>query len=105
MFKAIISRASGEPWGTTGMTSALWLAVPVETFTIADLTATQDGVYFHALTETPDPVGGDPFPHVIDWDGGLYLEDGHHRVIRALLAGRTTIEARRLAVPTLQGTQ
>jgi len=98
MFKAIISRVGGCPWGATGMTSATWLGVPVETFAIADLTATQDGVYFHALAAGPAPVGGDPYPHVIEWAGGLYLEDGHHRVVRALLAGQATIEARRVTV-------
>lgn len=105
MFKAIISRAGGCPWGSTGMTSAKWLDVPVETVAIADLIATQDGVYFHALVEATDsPDGGiasfcgDPLPHVIDWRGGLYLEDGHHRVVRARLAGQSTVQARRLVV-------
>ncbi len=32
---------------------------------------------------------GDLFPHVVQWDGGLYLEDGVHRALRAALQQRT----------------
>jgi hypothetical protein len=99
MFAGVISRDNGCPWGETGMTTAKWRNLPTRTVTIAQLTATQPGVLLHALTGRPSPVGGDPFPHVIDWDGNLYLEDGHHRVVRAALAGRTEVEARVLHVP------
>jgi hypothetical protein len=65
------------------------------------LTATQPGIYFHGLTNT-SPIGGDPHPHVINWAGHLYLEDGHHRVLRAALNGEATITAR---VLTIEGPQ
>ena len=95
MFAGIISRDNGCPWGETGMSTAKWQHIPTRRVRIADLTATQPGVLLHALTDdAPTPVGGDPVPHVIAWDGRLYLEDGHHRVVRARLNGRTTIEAR-----------
>jgi hypothetical protein len=35
---------------------------------------------------------------VIDWQGRLYLEDGHHRTTRAALNGEHTIEARVLTI-------
>lgn len=98
MFKAVISRDDGEPWPTTDMTSTKWLAIPVGTVRIADLTATQPGILLHALAGDPEPIGGDPVPHVIDWAGEHYLEDGHHRVIRALIAGQHSITARILTV-------
>lgn len=94
MFKNIVSRDNGEPWGPTGMTTQKWLHIPTHTVTIADLTATQPGLLLHALNEERTPVGGDPTPHVIQWHGNLYLEDGHHRAARALLNGCKTIEAR-----------
>lgn len=99
MFKGIISRDNGEPWGKTGMTTAKWLNQPVETFNIADLIATQPGVLLHALTDThTTTVGGDVYPHVIQWAGKHYLEDGHHRVVRAAISGHKTIKARLLTV-------
>jgi hypothetical protein len=98
MFAGIISRDNGAPWGTTGLTSHTWLDMPVQQFSIRDLILTQPGVYFHALTEQAAPVGGDPYPHVVLWEGKAYLEDGHHRVMRALIAGRKTIGARVMKV-------
>lgn len=80
------------------MTSILWYARPVRRFAIAELIATQPGVLLHALVGDPVPVGGDPWPHVILWRGDAYLEDGHHRAVRALLAGHSEIEARWLRV-------
>jgi hypothetical protein len=106
MFAGVISRDNGEPWGTPGMTTAKWRAVPVVGVRIAELIATQPGVLFSSLrADAPDPVGGDPFPHVIAWRGELYLEDGHHRVVRAALRGETTVQARRLAVNDEEGTK
>ena len=99
MFKGIISRDNGCPWGETGMSSAKWLDVPTAVLPIRELVATQPGVLLHALADdVPSPVGGDPFPHVIRWRGCLYLEDGHHRVVRARLNGRRAVRVRVLAV-------
>jgi hypothetical protein len=95
MFAGIVSRDNGEPWGDTGMTTAKWLDIPTQRVRIADLIATQPGVLLHALTSTHEPpIGGDPAPHVIAWHGHMYLEDGHHRTVRAALAGCSHINAR-----------
>ena len=100
-FKRIISRDNGTPWGKTGMTSKKWLKVKTVNVKISDLIATQPGVLLHALSldwrETP--VGGDKYPHVISWRGELYLEDGHHRVIRSLLKGKRKVKVRVLTAP------
>lgn len=101
MFKATISRDSGEPWGPTGMSSVLWLDVPDADVAVADLIATQPGLLIDALIAPTDPVGHDPLPHVIAWRGQLYLEDGHHRVARQRLAGATHVRARILTLPDL----
>lgn len=37
---------------------------------------------------------GDLFPHVVQWRGELYLEDGLHRALRAALHRRTVLHAR-----------
>lgn len=72
MFKEIISREQGCPWGSSGQSSATWLNVPVEVVQISDLVATQPGVLLHALTDDVSvPYGGDLYPHVILYDGIL----------------------------------
>lgn len=99
-FRGVITREDGAPWGKTDMTSAKWRNVPVQTVFIADLVATQPGVLFHGLIEDREPDGGDPFPHVVKWAGWLYLEDGHHRAVRAALRGEYTIQVRVIEVST-----
>lgn len=95
MFKDIISRDNGCPWGSTNLTSKLWLDIPVHELFIADLVATQPGILLHALKEDASvPYGGDIHPHVVLWNHTYYLEDGHHRVVRARISGQDTIFAR-----------
>ncbi|QAY16195.1 hypothetical protein SEA_SONALI_83 [Arthrobacter phage Sonali] len=99
MFADIISRDEGEPWGETGMTSQKWQEVPARSFLISDLIATQPGVLLHALAE--DHQGshsGDHLAHVVEWEGRFYLEDGHHRAVRARLNGSPRLLARHLVV-------
>lgn len=50
------------------------------------LVPTQDGVWWRALVDNTRR-GPDPFPNVVEWRGTKYLEDGHHRVARALVRG------------------
>lgn len=98
IFRETVERPDGVgPWGPTGMTSARWRDVPPRLVRIDALIATQDGVYFHGI-HADTHVGGDPLPHVVSWRGREYLEDGHHRVMRAALAGATYMEARVLHV-------
>lgn len=97
MFKAYTNRHNGCPWGTSGQTSATWLDIPLVEVDVAELVATQAAFFFHAITDDEfPPLGIDPHPHVILWDGVFYVEDGHHRVIRAMLAGRTHLFVRLL---------
>jgi hypothetical protein len=103
-FASIISRDHGEPWPATGMSTQRWMdEVPVRQVRIRDLIATQSAVALAALVEDyrrgDQPHERDPHPHVIAWCGSLYLEDGHHRAIRALLRGEPTIDARVLEIP------
>ena len=80
------------------MTTALWLSLPAREVIIAELIATQPGLLLHALTGEPTSHSGDVLPHVIAWQGALYLEDGHHRAARALLAGQLRMTARVLDI-------
>lgn len=81
------------------MSTRKWLDVPVVEVEIKGLVATQPGVWLHALSSTaPAPVGGDQYPHVIHWKDIMYLEDGHHRVVKAALQGQTHVLARVLYI-------
>lgn len=91
MFKGMdISR----PWPATGMTSEKWLSVLPRTVNMHNLILTQDGIYFKPLLETVVPVGGDYLPHVVIWNKKLYLEDGHHRVMKLALNNIWRVQAR-----------
>lgn len=62
-------------------------------------------VHFHELWLTQDKLriaplfgqGGystDPHPRIVAWHGSLFLEDGHHRVIKRALQGELKIAGR-----------
>lgn len=78
----------------TGLTTARWQALPAEQVRISDLVTTQGHLRIEALITGSLRPGSDPLPNVVLHDGCLYLEDGHHRVVRALLAGHDYITAR-----------
>lgn len=98
MFRAIISRDHGNPWGNPGMNTAKWKTIRPTSVVIAELIATQPGVLLSALIEDTPSFSGDDVVHVVSFEGDLYLEDGHHRVVRALIAGEKSIKARVLLV-------
>lgn len=96
MFKGIDTT---RPWPKAGMTTEKWKQVPAFTVDIRDLIATQDGVKILPLWVREDSsYCGDPLPHVVSWRGNLFLEDGHHRAVRRLIRGETTVLARVLTI-------
>lgn len=78
--------------------TAQWRDLPAWRLPIASLILTQRGTYFHALDDTTPSYSGDELPHVIDVAGDLYLVDGHHRLMRAVFAGETSLLCRVWAV-------
>lgn len=92
MFKAI---AADRPYPATGLTTALWREIQPVHVPITDLIATQDHLKIGALSPTHHGShSGDRLVHVVKWEGRLYLEDGHHRVVRERLAGADWVNAR-----------
>lgn len=92
-FKGILHSVV-RPWKETGLSTKSWISdVATSLIAMEDLWLTQDGVYIHALFgEKLSSI--DPFPHVVIWHGEMYLEDGHHRVVKLALAGDLYLEAR-----------
>jgi hypothetical protein len=91
--------AEGRPYPPTGLTTALWASVPVEPVPLAELVTTQAHLDLAALLDDTVRPGSDLRPHVVEHDGVLYLEDGHHRCARAVLRGMTHVRARVLRRP------
>lgn len=79
-----------RPYPPTGLTTARWAAeVPVAEVDLSRVWLTQGGVniaalFGHTIRES------DEHPHVVVWRGELYLEDGHHRAVRAALRSTVT---------------
>lgn len=75
-----------RPYPPTGLTSARWLnEVRIEPVEFAELYLTQNGVRISPLFGVEPHESSDLFPHVVQWNGKRYLENGHHRVTRAAL--------------------
>lgn len=94
----VINLYRGEPrrpWPETGLTTERWMnEVNPRRIAIEDVILVQDQLDLEALVKANGTVGGDPFPHVIAWGGLLWLEDGHHRVVRDAIMGATHFEGR-----------
>jgi hypothetical protein len=79
-----------RPYPPTGLTTARWAAeVPTALVAFADLWLTQDHANIPALFGHTDRVS-DTYPHVVEWAGIRFLEDGHHRVVRTALTSPLT---------------
>lgn len=87
-----------RPYEPLGMTTELWaniLPSVVEVHllaTIGRLVMSQPHVSIVSLL-SDDPPLFDTFPHLVNYRQMVYVVDGHHRVVRALLA-REPIRAR-----------
>lgn len=83
-----------RPYPETGLTTARWATeVPTETVAIERLWLTQVHLRVWALFGL-DNEACDAYPHVVAYGGELYLEDGHHRVVRSVLRGSTAMTMR-----------
>jgi hypothetical protein len=83
------------------MTTDKWKQVPPFWVPLGEIIATQDGVKLEPLIHGDrgrPSFSGDNTPHIVSWRGNLYLEDGHHRVVRAAIAGQTQVFARVLTI-------
>ena len=96
IFKAV---RDGAPYPDHHTTLKDWSEIPPRPIRLADLITTKRELALDKLLAEDSTFYGDLFPHVVQWEGGLYLEDGLHRALRAALQQRTTIHARVLLLP------
>lgn len=84
----------GRPYPPHDLTSREWAALPPRQVRLDELITTKDTLRLDALLDEDSTFYGDLFPHVVQWQGGLYLEDGLHRALRAALHQRLVLHAR-----------
>lgn len=97
-FKGIVQK---RPYPPTGLSTARWIVeVPTRPTAMHTLTLTQTGVRIGGLFGVKSAhAAADDFPHVVAYNGQLYLEDGHHRVVRAALTTLCRIMLMRVYEP------
>jgi Arc/MetJ family transcription regulator len=95
IFKAV---QDGKPYPDHGMTMKEWAEIPPRAVRLDQLITTKRELGLDRLLAEDSTFYGDLFPHVVQWQGRLYLEDGVHRALRAALQQRATIHARVLAI-------
>jgi len=95
IFKAV---QDGKPYPDHGLTMKEWAEIPPRPVRLAELITTKRELGLDRLLADDSTFFGDLFPHVVQWENGLYLEDGVHRALRAALQQRTSIHARVLVL-------
>lgn len=95
IFKAVLGE---RPYPPHGLTLRDWAEIPPRQVRLDQLTTTKRELALDKLLVEDSTFYGDLFPHVVEWKGSLYLEDGLHRALRAALQQRTQIHARVLVL-------
>lgn len=86
----------GARWPPTGLSTLAWRQLEPVLLPVGGLWVTQD---VHPVFVLRKMLGepswcGDVLPHVIDWSGRWWVEDGHTRVRVAVLRGECEIWCR-----------
>ncbi|MEO5876038.1 MAG: type II toxin-antitoxin system VapB family antitoxin [Streptosporangiaceae bacterium] len=95
IFKAV---GDGRPYPAHGLEPRDWARLPPRQIRLDQLVTTKAELDLHSLLAKDSTFYGDLFPHVVQWNGDLYLEDGLHRALRAALHQRTVLHARVLVL-------
>jgi Arc/MetJ family transcription regulator len=96
IFKAV---GEGRPYPDHGYsTPKEWASLPPRPVRLDELVTTKRTLDLEALLAEDSTFFGDLFPHVVQFQGILYLEDGLHRAVRTALHQRTAIHARVLVI-------
>jgi Arc/MetJ family transcription regulator len=106
MLMSVIFKEVGDtrPYPGHNMTMKDWVKIEPQELRLDHLVTTKRMLDLSTLLAEDSTLYGDLFPHVISWNGNLYLEDGLQRTLRAALQGRQTIHARvlEMAGPGIQ---
>jgi Arc/MetJ family transcription regulator len=75
--------------------------IPPRQIRMDTLVTTKRELALDALLADDSTFYGDLFPHAVQWQGEMYLEDGLHRALRAALQQRNVIHVRVLDLDAL----
>ena len=98
IFKAV---SSGRPYPDHGLSARDWASVPPRSIRLDQLITTKRELALDKLLDEDSTFFGDLFPHAVQWQGDIYLEDGLHRALRAALQQRTILHVRVLDLDQL----
>jgi Arc/MetJ family transcription regulator len=97
IFKSV---RDGRPYPDHGLGFREWAQIPPHAVRLDQLITTKGELALDRLLADDSTFYGDLFPHVVEWQGEMYLEDGVHRALRAALQQRNVIHARVYVLPT-----
>lgn len=83
-----------RPYPDHGLTPQDWARITPGQVKLDELVTTKDTLHLDTLLAEDSTFFGDLYAHVVGWGGDLYLEDGHHRAVRAALQQRAVMHAR-----------
>jgi Arc/MetJ family transcription regulator len=95
IFKAV---RDGQPYPEHGYTLKQWAEIPPRPVSLNQLITIKLEMALDRVLAEDSTFYGDLFPHVVQWKGELYLEDGLHRALRAALQQRHQIHVRVLVL-------
>ena len=84
----------GRPYPAHDLALRDWAEVPPRQVRLDQLVTTKRVLALDVLLDDDSTFYGDLFPHVVQWQDELYLEDGVHRALRAALQQRTVLHVR-----------
>ncbi len=95
IFKAV---RDGRPYPEHGLSTRDWAKLPPRQVRLDELITTKRELELDRLLDEDSTFYGDLFPHAVQWEGDLYLEDGLHRALRAALQQRNSLHVRVLSL-------
>jgi Arc/MetJ family transcription regulator len=91
IFKAV---SEGRPYPEHGLSLREWSEIPPRQVRLDQLITTKRQMFLDRVLADDSTFYGDLFPHVVEWRGQAYLEDGLHRALRAALQQRSFLHVR-----------
>jgi len=84
----------GKPYPDHGLSLRDWARIPPRQVRLDEIVTTTKVLELDRLLSEDSTFYGDLFPHAVQWQGVLYLEDGLHRAVRSALRNRPVLHAR-----------
>ncbi len=88
-----------RPYEPLNMTTAKWHEIEPQPVKLAGLQFSQEHLTIEgmlAVARGETSFCGDQYPHLVRFGGQVWVVDGHHRIVTALVRGQVFIEARLL---------